>query len=174
MSETFETINGQGLCTYAQLRYGWRRVKHNGCGLLAAYNALGLLGRPMDFLEIRRYFHHIWRPRFLGSNTFELRRFFRKQGLAVLWIRDPSELEQRLKEGGVAVMIQWNSRIKSSKIPNPLKGAHLICATWEEDQLTVYNRYSNRSTVYRYSSVGALYEKPKLICALYLSGEAQK
>lgn len=171
MGEKFRTINGQGLCVHKEVRYGWRRVKKNGCGLLAAYNALGILNRPMDFFEIRKYFHRFWKPRFRGTSAFELRRFFRKEGLEVLWIREPGELEERLKEGGVGVLLQWNRRFKRWDLPNPLKGAHLIAATWEGDHLAVYNRYSNRAKIYRYGCIEELYDVPKMICALYLPGK---
>ena len=79
VNKKFHTLNGQGLCIHKEVRYGWRRVKQNGCGLLAAYNALGILNRPMDFFEIRKHFHRFWKPRFRGTSAFELRRFFRKQ-----------------------------------------------------------------------------------------------
>lgn len=171
MNKKFHTLNGQGLCIHKEVRYGWRRVKQNGCGLLAAYNALGILNRPMDFFEIRKHFHRFWKPRFRGTSAFELRRFFRKQGLEVLWLREANQVEQHLKEGGVAVLLHWNRRFKRWDLPNPLKGAHLICATWEGDHLAVYNRFSNRSKIYRYHSIEELYDTPKLICALYLPGK---
>lgn len=173
MKEKFQPLNGQGVCEYAQVYYGWRRVKHNGCGLLAAYNALGLLGKPLPFGQIRRYFHRRWRPRFLGTNAYELRRFFQRQGLPVQVTRDPRELEAWLKEGGVGVMIQWNStlRLWGLRLPNPAKGAHVVTATWGPEGLTVYNRYSNRDRAYTYSSMEELYQKASLLFGLYIKGK---
>ena len=169
-SNGFRPLNGQGLCEYADVPYGWRQVKANGCGLLAAYNALGFYGREPDFYKIHRFFHRWWRPRFLGTSAFQLRRFFRKEGFRVELISTAKELEERLQEGGIAIQLQWNRSmsILGYRLPNPLKGAHLITLR-QEDKLAVYNRYSNRSTRYAYNSIDELLSAPVYICALYLT-----
>lgn len=170
MRSGFRPLNGQGLCDYASVPYGWRKVKDNGCGLLAAYNALGFYGREMDFSEIRRFFHRWWRPRFFGTSALQLRRFFRKMGYSVEIIPTASELEERLKEGGIAIQLQWNRAMNlfGLRLGNPLKGSHIITLRWE-DKLAVYNRFSNRARRYAYGNMQDLLSKGAYICGLYLT-----
>lgn len=143
MNEEFVPINGQALCEYARTRFGWLRIAENGCGAIAVYNAMGLLGRAIAFLDVRARLHRWYRPRFFGVSPRELKRCFMKLGVTCARTDSLEELHNLLQAGGVAVLTKWNARW-----PRLYKGAHTVTITFDGEAYAVYNRYSNRDRVY--------------------------
>lgn len=171
----FRPINGQSLCEYARLRFGWLRLRTNGCSVLAVYNALGLLGRKVSFQEIFGFFHSRFRPRFFGVMPHELGRFFRKYVPSVKGVRSAQELEKLLKGGGAAVVTVWNRafRIFGKRIPNVFGGAHTMAVHYNGSYV-VCNRYSNKTLFYAYDSPEAIWSEGCLIKGFYLKEEGEK
>ena len=169
MDLSFTPVNGQKVCEYAGRRFGWLRFGNNGCGVLAVYNALGLLGRKPSFAGLFGYFHAWYRPRFFGVFPWQIRRYFKKQAIPFRRERSLQELEEGLKGGGVAVLTYWNrcGELFGKRFPKPLRGAHSV-AVFYEDKFTVCNRYSNRDRFYKYDSLEELLKDGLLIKAFYL------
>ncbi len=148
----FSPINGQRCCAYAARRFGWMRFGTNGCGVLAIYNALGLLGMEPCVDEILQHFRH--RPRLFGIFPCGLRRYFKKQQIPYRTAKNVQALEALLKNGGVAVVTYWN-RALWGRIPWIFRGAHTV-AVCCDGRFTVYNRFSNQDRSYVFDDLAEL------------------
>lgn len=148
MNGDFIPINGQRLCEYANTRFGWLRIAQNGCGAIAVYNAMGLLGQATAFWDVRARLHRWYRPRFFGVRPRELERCLIQLGASCTRADSLEELRQSLGKGGIAVLTKWNARC-----PRVHKGAHTVSISFDGERYAVYNRYSNRDRVYLCASL---------------------
>lgn len=168
----FEPINGQKLCKYSRVRFGWRRIADNGCGLLAIYNALGLTGHVPSFDEIHRYLHAWYRPRFFGTHPWRIKQYLSKRGLAFRSAKTIQELDGLLKTGGVAIVVYWNRTIEfmGVQLPNLFRGAHCVTVEYAE-RYTVYNRFSNRACTYEFETLEECLAKRYFMEGIFLKRE---
>ena len=154
-------INGQKLCEHADQFFGWCHLGHNGCVLLAIYNALLLCGRAFPLGRIHRLLHRLWRPRFFGVRVHEIRRCLKKLKVPYTEARSVTELEAQLQPGDVAIIMRWNRTLpfchftlgqeplSVTRYPDPFGGAHGVAVQYEAPgRWIVYNRYSNRQKTY--------------------------
>lgn len=150
----FEPINGQKLCEYANRRFGWRRFASNGCGVLAIYNALGLIGRAIPLEQIYRHFQAWYRPRFFGIRPIRIAQYLKKQNISFQTAQTPEQLDEFLKSGGVAVVSYWNRTftLMGTELPNVFRGAHFVTIGFDE-RYTIYNRFSNRNRTYAFDTL---------------------
>lgn len=162
----FQTINGQKLCPYAKRRFGWKRFGKNGCGILAAYNALGLLGAPKDFESVFGHFQKWYRTHIFGILPYRIARFLRKNRISCRKEKDLAQLSADLKKGGAAILTYWN-RTWFGKIPNIFGGAHTVAVHFDGDY-EVFNRFSNRKKIYRFKGLSEPLEGCSLMRAYYL------
>ena len=150
----FEPINGQKLCEFANVRFGWRHIAANGCGVLAIYNALGLTGQAPSFDEIRRYFHAWYQPRFFGVHPWRIKRYLKKRNIMFEAAKTLELLEALLKNGGTAIVVYWNRTFQCGGMtfPNLFRGAHCVTVRFDE-KYTIYNRFSNRERTYEFDTL---------------------
>ncbi len=149
MNGEFAPINGQKLCEYARMRFGWLRIAQNGCGAIAIYNAMGLTGRVLAFSDVTARLDRWYKPRLFGVWPREIARCFTSIGVACTRADSLEELRDLLAAGGVAVLTKWNARW-----PRLHKGAHTVAVSFDGKQTyTVYNRYSNRACAYSCESL---------------------
>ena len=157
-------VNGQKICEYAKVPFGWFSIGYNGCVLLAIYNALLLSGYQEDVMTVRRHIHRFWRPRIFGVRVTEIPRCLKKLKIPFRSASSPEEFVAAMKPGSAAILMRWNDTVpychftmgeeplSVTRFPNLFGGAHGVAVTCEENGVwKVYNRYSNRSTVYHYS-----------------------
>lgn len=158
-----QPVNGQKLCPYAKVPFGWRTMGHNGCVILAIYNALLMTGRRAEVLKIRNFLHRIWKPRFFGVRAREAMRFLRRNRIPFRKASTVGELTSAMKPGSVAILFCWNRTVPFChftvgeellsvlRFVDPFGGAHGMAATvTEKGKWRVFNRYSNRGVVYEY------------------------
>ncbi len=158
-------VNGQKLCEYANVPFGWFRVSYNGCVALSIYNALLLSGYEIPFCRIHRLLHRFWKPRIFGVRVWELRRCLRKLDIPFREFWSGELLSSSMEPGDTAIVMSWNETVPYchftlGKEPlsvlryvNPFGGAHGVAVTYTAPgNWTVYNRYSNRDHAYCYSS----------------------
>ena len=157
--------NGQKLCEYRDVPFGWFRVAYNGCVALSVYNALVLLGYGIPFRRIHRLFHRFWKPRFLGVRTWELRRALKKLDIPFREFWSGELLSAAMEPGDVAIVMSWNETVPYChftlgeeplsvlRFHTPFGGAHGVAVAYTAPgKWTVYNRYSNRDRAYVYGS----------------------
>lgn len=156
-------VNGQEICEYADVPFGWFRIRYNGCILLAIYNALLLTGHGVGLMDIRKHLHHPLKPRFFGVRQWEVARCLRKLKIPHSSFSSAGELTAAMKPGDIAIVLSWNKSVPYChftmgevplsvvRFPSPFGGAHGVAVKRRhEGGWTVYNRYSNRSTPYEY------------------------
>lgn len=120
------------------LRYGLRSSAATGCGWIATYNALRLLGfraKPEDL--IRHYERQL--PLIhgnLGTTILAPAFFFRRHGFQVDYTSDESRFDKLAKQAKVCILFyRWRRKMKT--------GAHFVALTWDGGVFTGYNTYAN-------------------------------
>ena len=158
-------VNGQRLCEYTNVPFGWFHIGYNGCVVLAIYNALLLTGYQKDLQEIRRCLHRIWKPRIFGVRQWEISRSLKTLEIPYASFSSVSELRSAMKPGDVAIVLSWNRTIPFChftmgeaplsvlRFPDPFGGAHGMALEYtQKGTWKVYNRYSNRDKTYEYQT----------------------
>ena len=104
-------INGQGLGALAALPYGAWRMGENGCEVIAVYNALLTLGRPVPLPEIAAALERrgLLFNGFGGTNLSAAAAYLRRQGVdvTVLRRRDWDRYDAALASSDCAILSYW-------------------------------------------------------------------
>lgn len=121
-----------------QFRYGFRSSAAVGCGWIATYNALVLMGCPANKKELIRYY--VWQlPLINGTfGTFLLGPaiYFRQQGFSVKVSFRRKNFDRLLKEYDVGIVLYyWRRKWKL--------GAHFVAVEFKDGKVIGYNTYSN-------------------------------
>ena len=129
------TLNGQLALPFAGEKLGLGTYGKNGCGIIAVYNALQLLGRPQPLGRIGAAF--IQRHRLLfsglgGTAPWFIAVFFREQGVPCAGSFSCRRLSETSTEGSVIVFTVMNGR-------HPFRGFHTMAAQKDCGGFTVYN-----------------------------------
>ena len=121
------------------LRYGFRSSAATGCGWIATYNALCLLGLPAEPKELIRYYQKRF-PLLNGTfGTFlpNVAGFFRRRGFArVRMVRRRDEFDTAAHGGDVCILyFWWRDGFRF--------GTHFAAVERREDGFWGYNTYRN-------------------------------
>lgn len=121
-----------------ELSYGLRKTADVGCGWVAAYNAMVLLGRNPRRDKLRRYF--LWHGAMLfgvmGTILPAPGLYFRKLGYTVKFIGWRRRFDQAIRDADVAIVwYRWRNGTKF--------GAHFITVQWDGREFVGYNNYAN-------------------------------
>ena len=121
-----------------QWRYGFRSSAATGCGWIATYNALRLLGRPAEPEELIRYYERQL-PLIhgnLGTTILAPAFYFKKKGYRVEWASCYDRFDDLAKASDVCILFyRWRDKWKL--------GAHFICLQHTERGFIGYNTYRN-------------------------------
>ncbi len=122
----------------AQWRYGFRSSAATGCGWIATYNALRLLGYRAEPEDLIRYYERqlplihgnagtsIWGPAVC----------FRQWGFPVKMTAKRGEFDDLAKESDVCILFyRWRNKWKF--------GAHFVTVEYRNGGFTGYNTYRN-------------------------------
>lgn len=104
-------INGQGLAPFAALPYGAWRIGNNGCEVIAVYNALLALHRPLPLPEIAAALERggLLFNGFGGTNISAVAAYLRRQGIdvTVLRRRERERYDAALDASDCAILAYW-------------------------------------------------------------------
>ena len=128
-------LNGQLALPFAGEKLGLGTYGKNGCGIIALYNALQLLGRPRPLGEIGAAFVRRHRLLFGGLGGTAPRciaAFFRERGIPCAGSFSCRRLTESCAEGSVLVFTVMNGR-------HPFRGFHTMAARKDCGGFTVYN-----------------------------------
>lgn len=119
-------------------RYGFRSSAATGCGWIAAYNALRLMGYQVDVEKLIRYF--TWQVPLINGNMGTFLPgpaiFFRQKGFAVKMTARRKKFDVLAKESDVCIVFYyWCSKFKF--------GAHFVAVKYQDGKFVGYNTYSN-------------------------------
>ena len=130
-----------------QWRYGLRSSAAVGCGWIATYNALRLLGYRVEIEELIRYYEHQL-PLIHGNGGTSFWGpwvFFTQKGFPVEMCLKREKFDDVVKESDVCILFyRWHSKYKL--------GAHFVALHKTPDGFIGYNTYRNSAGPDRYGS----------------------
>ena len=121
-----------------QWRYGFRTSAATGCGWIATYNALRLMGyRPKPEELIRYYERQL--PLIHGNGGTISQGpniFFRQRGFGVQTLSVTERFDEVAKNADVCILFYyWRKKFKI--------GAHFVTVQYQDGKFTGYNTYRN-------------------------------
>lgn len=140
-----------------QWRYGLRSSAAVGCGWIATYNALRLLGHPAEPEEIIRSYER--QIPLIHGNTgtmlFAPALFFKQRGFPVELVLAREKFDDAAKSADVCILFyRWTGKWKL--------GAHFVALRHEAGGFVGYNTYRNSKGPDRYGpSLSELLRKKK-------------
>ena len=121
-----------------QWRYGFRTSADTGCGWIATYNALRLMGYKADPEKLIRYYEQQL-PLIhgnLGTNIQGPACFFRHHGFKVETLSDTERFDEAAKMCDVCIIFYyWRKKFKF--------GAHFATVRYADGKFTGYNTFTN-------------------------------
>lgn len=139
-------LNGQGVGELKDLRIGHCSFAHSGCGAIATYNVLAMMGREPEMTEIVDFYERkglIWYAYF-GINPIAVGKYLTKQGLRWKRYSGKKNWDACLQDGQSAILMYWWAGAKSC-------GAHYVALNKTEQDVVVYNKSNaaNREGTYQ-------------------------
>lgn len=138
-------INGQALFPYAQEIMWFGTYANNGCGIIAIYNAMQLLGKPKSLGSIEDTvfgFGGMLAGGLLGMRAEAIGVYFTLQKVDWAFYLSYSKMSQQIYEGAIVVFMTQNDA------NNIFGGFHFMTAQYTNGQYVIYNRYSDDATVW--------------------------
>lgn len=121
-----------------QWRYGFRSSAATGCGWIATYNALCLLGERAEPEELIRFFEHQL-PLIhgnCGTTILAPAMYFKKHGYRVDWTACNGKFDDFARASDVCILFyRWHKKWKL--------GAHFVALQHTDQGFTGYNTYRN-------------------------------
>ena len=119
-------------------RYGFRSSAATGCGWVATYNALRLMGYKTDIDELIRYYE--WQLPFVhgnaGTSFWAPAVCFRKWGFPVEVILDRRKFDEAAQKADACILFyRWRRGVKM--------GAHFVALHHTDRGFVGYNTYRN-------------------------------
>lgn len=155
-------INGQRSAPIADFRYGLHEYGKVGCEIIAAYNALCLLGLHPYVSEIGHRFEVCGGQMLFGAwgtDPFSIEKVLAESGIRFRRIENVHQLstEAEKEQRVVLILSFWNQRY------NIFKGIHTVTAEYEKGIYKAYNRFDMVSYTLSYNSLDALLGNGELI-----------
>ena len=157
-----DLIYNQNKIPKDQWRYGFRSSAAVGCGWIATYNALRLLGHPADPEELIDYYERqlplihgntgtaVWGPAL----------YFKQKGFPVKAEARLSRFDALAKESDVCILFYWWRR--GYKL-----GAHFVTLRHTREGFVGYNTFRNSTGPDRYGeSLEGFLKKRKYFCMM--------
>ena len=148
-----------------QWRYGFRTSAATGCGWIATYNALRLMGYRAN-PESLIYFYE-WQVPFVHGNLGTLAlgpaQFFKQHGFQVETCSRIEEFDDLAKDADVCLLFYyWRRGVKF--------GAHFVTLQYKDGQFIGYNTYKNSTGPDRYGpSLSAFLKQKKYFAPVLIS-----
>ena len=151
-------------------RYGLRSSAAVGCGWIATYNALRLMGYRADPEGLIRYYER--QVPLLNGNTgtvfFGPALYFKKWGFPVTVTADLKQFDDLAKESDVCILFyRWHEGIKL--------GAHFVALHHTDTGFVGYNTYTNSTGPDYYGkSIEAFLKRRKYFGAVLIGIEDKR
>lgn len=117
-------------------RYGFRSSAATGCGWIATYNALKLLGKSETPQNLIDYYEHqlpLINGNF-GTQFWGPYAYFKRHGFETKLVMNPEKFDEYAEDVNI-LFYHWRSGIKL--------GAHFVCIQRTEKGFVSYNTYKN-------------------------------
>ena len=144
----------------SKLRLGITEMKNNGCEVIAAYNALKVLGKPQDIRAIAYSFETDGQMLLgaFGTNPYAVGRYFEKIGYNVKTIEGDDILTKPTPKADAYIVSFWNSDDVTDAL-------HTVAARKTKDGgYEVFNYVSSEKNLSnKYKNIGAFVGKDNVI-----------
>ena len=148
-----------------QWRYGYRTSAATGCGWIATYNALRLMGYRASPGSLIHFYE--WLVPFvhgnLGTMALAPMQFFRKHGYEAENCSRVENFDEMAKAADVCILFYcWQKGLKF--------GAHFVALQYKDGQFTGYNTYKNSTGPDRYGpSLQEFIKKQKFLAPVLIA-----
>lgn len=146
-------LNGQGMGDLKDMRIGSCNFAHSGCGAVATFNAMSMVGLEPKIEEIVDFYEHnglILNAR-MGVNPTGVKKYLSTQNLQWKFYSKKTDWDACLGEDQVAILLYWWVSHKGC-------GAHYVSLERTEEGIRVYNVYGNRDVAYDFKDIQAFLE----------------
>lgn len=128
-------IHGQCVPPVASMHYGMVNIGWSGCGIIAVYNALFLLGNPHCFYDVISWGDLKASTIFglFGTSPRKAKILFRQLGYTVNTILDKNQFDAQAQKADICLFTFWNQR------GSLRRGIHTVCVQYNSGLLNVYN-----------------------------------
>ena len=133
-------INGQGAFKFSQTAFGMGSYAHNGCGAIAIYNAMQLLGYDISLGMIYDQItnkYGLCMGGLFGIKASVIDDVFAERGITCTGYWSGNDLMQNVQEGNVVILYVMND---ASTL---FRGFHYVTAQYVDGQFLGYNVYNN-------------------------------
>lgn len=163
-------VNGQGY--YFDWKFGVRTFDYNGCGVIATYNVMYLLGDSPKLSEVAYEIESkqgvlVWG--YAGTDPTHPYEYFKEKGIKVTQYYDVSDYDSALDKMGenqYALVCYWNDKSSISE------GAHFVAVSKNSsDRFVVYNDSNFNKAAVTYSNLTNIMNngKGKMIVGLIVN-----
>ncbi|MBQ7782517.1 MAG: hypothetical protein IJ368_00965 [Oscillospiraceae bacterium] len=165
LSKPRDLINGQRVCKISKYKLGIRKVSGNGCGPIAIYNALRIIGQQPDFpticLAVDKYALRV--GGIFGTDPEKLENMFKECRIAAMKAKDYEDFRTVSGVVRASILCYWVGKPKRSLL-------HFAAIFSNPDgTLSVCNRYSNRTTPSVARNLDRLCPKECYVCGFFLN-----
>lgn len=149
-------INGQGLPPVKDMRYGISDIARAGCGVIAVYNALLLLGNPHRFHDVIAWADQKAAAAFglAGTLPWKARYLFQRLGYTVAAVTDEALFDRYAQHADACLFTYWNQK------GSVRQGMHTVCLQYRSGAVDIYNLFnccagiSHKSTLKEWAASG--------------------
>lgn len=154
-------INGQGMGTVKNFRYGLFSFGWCGCEIIAVYNFLKMLGRSLPLCDIAKEIYtygHVLMG-FFGTNVYVLGHYLKRHGIRTQSTRRKEDFLLRAQQGQFGIVSFWTGKVLRSSV-------HTVAfRIGENGRTTVYNRFNNKDCEYVFDSLKEAFGKYPFLTA---------
>ena len=148
-----------------QWRYGFRTSAATGCGWIATYNALRIMGKEADPEQLLRFYERmlpVIHGNF-GTTILAPAFYFMRKGYRVKWTACPEKFDALAKASDACVLFyRWRKKWKI--------GGHFVALHHTQEGFLGYNTYRSSSGPDRYGeSISAFLKEKKYFVPVLIS-----
>lgn len=141
-------LNGQSMGELKDMRIGSCAFSHSGCGAIATFNAMSMIGLEPRMEEIVDFYEHkglILNAR-MGVNPSAVKRYLDANNLQWRFYSGKNDWDANWGDDRVAIVLYWWVNPKGC-------GAHYVAVERTDEGICVYNEFGNRDTAYKYKDI---------------------
>ena len=141
-------LNGQAMGDLKELRLGSCRFSHSGCGAIATFNAMSVLGLEPKMEDIVDFYEHngLILNAAMGVNPSAVKKYLKSKGLQWKFYSKSKDWDACLGKDQIAILLYWWVNRKGC-------GAHYVSVERTDEGINVYNEYGNRDYTHKYKDM---------------------
>ena len=165
--KTTGMINGQAIFEHANESFGWGTYADNGCGVIALYNTMQLLGKPQALGKIEdevALLDGMMLYGLLGVDPYVINLYFAEHNVESVMYSWYNAFARDVSEGSIVIVLLINDT------NNIFNGLHYVTAQYSNGVYEIYNAYSNYPYTIKQESLFMIYEDSQFLCGYIIGG----